>query len=108
VFNFDAHRYRASFAPIDLIHAHILGWTPSRGIAHRRGGGGGWRAGEGGAGPVRVVEVGPRKKIEGSGSFDEIAAAGYQVPWKLTPEQSSHHEALRSIVLRAMMRAVRG
>jgi xylose isomerase len=48
------------------------------------------------------------KKIEGSGSFDEIAAVGYEVPWKLTPEDSSHHEALRSIVLRAMMRAVRG
>jgi len=48
------------------------------------------------------------KKIDGSGSFDEIAAAGYQVPWNLTPAQSSHHETLRSIILRAMMRAVRG
>ena len=41
-------------------------------------------------------------------TIDEIAADGAKMSWTLTPEQSSHHEALRSIVMRAMMRAVRG
>lgn len=108
VFNFDAHRYRASFAPIDLIHAHILGMDS---IAW------GLRT------AAVVVEDGDLEtavqdrykswkdelgqKIEaGTASFDEVATAGYQMPWQLTAAQSSHHEALRSIVLRAMMRAV--
>jgi xylose isomerase len=109
VFNFDAHRYRASFAPIDLIHAHILGMDA---IAL------GLRVAaevlEDGALDKAVQarysswgsELG--KKIEaGKASFEEIATEGYKTPWQLTPAQSSHHEALRSIVLRAMMRAVR-
>ncbi len=109
VFNFDAHRYRASFAPIDLIHAHILGMDA---IAW------GLRT------AAEVIEDGELEKAvqaryaswesklgkkieEGKASFKEIATAGYKTPWQLTPAQSSHHEALRSIVLRAMMRAVR-
>ena len=109
VFNFDAHRYRASFAPIDLIHAHILGmdsisWGLRTAAVVAEDGD-----------LAKAVEARYESwksdlglKIEGAGSFEEIAAAGYQTPWQLKPEQSSHHEALRSIVLRAMMRAVRG
>jgi xylose isomerase len=109
VFNFDAHRYRSSFAPIDHIHAHILGMDA---IAW------GLRT------AVVVMEDGDLEaavqtryeswksdlglRIEaGKASFDEIAVEGVKTPWQLTPAQSSHHEALRSIVLRAMMRAVR-
>jgi xylose isomerase len=110
VFNFDAKRYRASFAPIDLLHAHILGMDSiawglrtavvvaedsdlDKAVQARYES---WKSGLG-------------QKIEaGSLSFEDLAAEGYKMPWKLTPEQSSHHEALRSIVLRAMMRAVRG
>ena len=110
VFNFDAHRYRASFAPIDLIHAHILGmdsiaWGLRTAVVVAEDGDldkavqaryESWKSGLG-------------QKIEaGSLSFEDLAAEGYKMPWKLMPEQSSHHEALRSIVLRAMMRAVRG
>lgn len=110
VFNFDAHRYRSSFAPIDLIHAHILGmdsiaWGLRSAVVVAEDGDldkaisaryESWKSGFG-------------KRIEsGAASFDEIAVEGLKMPWPLTPEQSSHHEALRSIVLRAMMRAVRG
>ncbi len=110
VFNFDAHRYRSSFAPIDLIHAHILGmdaiaWGLRTAVVVAEDGDlekavearyASWKTG-----------LGP--KIEaGKASFDEIAADGAKMSWTLTPEQSSHHEALRSIVMRAMMRAVRG
>jgi xylose isomerase len=110
VFNFDAKRYRASFAPIDLLHAHILGmdsiaWGLRTAVVVAEDGDldkavqaryESWKSGLG-------------QKIEaGSLSFEDLAAEGYKMPWKLTPEQSSHHEALRSIVLRAMMRAVRG
>jgi xylose isomerase len=109
VFNFDAHRYRSSFAPIDLIHAHILGmdsiaWGLRTAVVVAEDGDlekavqaryESWKSDFG-------------KKIEaGKASFDEIAAAGLPVSWQLTPAQSSHHEALRSIVLRAMMRSVR-
>jgi len=109
VFNFDAHRYRASFAPIDLIHAHILGMDAvSWGLRTAA------VVAEDGLLEAAVAkryeswksDLG--KKIEaGTASFEEIAAAGYKTPWQLTPAQSSHHEALRSIVLRAMMEAAR-
>ena len=109
VFNFDAHRYRASFAPIDLIHAHILGMDAvSWGLRTAA------VVAEDGLLDAAVAKryeswkskLG--KKIEsGKASFEEIAAVGYETPWQLTPGQSSHHEALRSIVLRAAMEAVR-
>jgi xylose isomerase len=109
VINFDAHRRRGSFAPIDHIHAHILGidtmaWglrtaavvledgDLERAIQARYGT---WRS-----------ELGV--KIEtGKATPEEIAAAGYSVPFGIVAEQSSHHEAIQSLVLRAMMRAVR-
>jgi len=108
VFNFDAHCYRASFAPVDLIHAHILGmdaiaWGLRTAVEVAQDG-------ELQAAVEKRYESWKSdlgKKIEaGTASFDEIAAVGTKLSWKLTPEQSSHHEALRSIVLRAMMRAV--
>jgi xylose isomerase len=110
VFNFDAHRYRSSFAPVDLIHAHILGmdsmaWGLRTAVLVAEDG----DLDKAVAARYESWESELGQKIEaGNASFEEIAAAGYKVPWQLTPEQSSHHEALRSIVQRAMMRAVRG
>lgn len=108
VFNFDAHRYRSSFAPIDLIHAHILGMDSIawglrtaavvaedgdlEAAVHARYSS--WQS-----------RLGQKIRM-GRAGVNEIAAEGLNVPWQLTTAQSSHHEALRSIVLRAMMRAV--
>jgi xylose isomerase len=108
VFNFDAHRYRSSFAPIDLIHAHILGmdslaWGLRTAAVVIADGElqekvnaryASWGSGLG-------------AKIEGgNATAEEVATYGHSVLLKLRVEQSSHHEELRSIVLRAMMRAV--
>jgi xylose isomerase len=109
VFNFDAHRYRGSFAPIDHIYAHILGMdTMALGLLTA----------------AIVIQDGELERIIQSrySTWDStlgkeivsfgcdpkaIAAVGYNVSFGVNANQSSHHEMIRSIVLRAMMKACR-
>ena len=112
VLNFDAKRRRGSFAPIDHIHAHILamdtmalGFRTAAVVAEdgdletaifsRMAT---WKTNE-------VSKFIDQKEINHAAQL-EIARIGYATPFGVTAEMSSHHEAARSLVLRAMMRAV--
>ena len=109
VFNFDAKRRRGSFAPIDHIHAYILAMDAmawglrTAGVVIQDGKLEGaiqerystWKSGLG----LGIEAKKPDCRA--------IAKAGYGVPFGVTAEQSSHHEAIKSIVLRAQMRAIR-
>ncbi|MCX6722840.1 MAG: xylose isomerase, partial [Candidatus Staskawiczbacteria bacterium] len=109
VFNFDAHRMRGSFAPIDHIHGHILGMDTmawglrTAAVVMEDGRLDGmvlarydsWRSDVG-----RMIEV-------GKPDLKAIARIGYETPFGVTATQSAHHEAIRSVVLRAAMQAIR-
>ncbi len=111
--NFDAKRNRGSYAPVDLLYAHILGMDAmALGLALA----------------VVVLDEGHLQKlidaryqswnsrqgaaieryIEDPDSVDleQLAAEGYDVPLELDPANSGHFEAVKSIVLRSIPRAV--
>ena len=106
VINFDAKRRRGSFAPIDHFYAHILGMdTMAIGLrtaalviqekllSHEI--------------ISRYSRSGDRVIGNDEPDFIKLAVKGYKVPYGVTAEKSSHHEKIRSIVLRAMIRATR-
>ena len=108
VFNFDAKRRRGSFAPIDHIYAHILGmdamaWGLRTAAVVIQNG----DLADAVNTRYSTWESDLGRSIEAENPDPEaIAKAGYDISFGVTAEQSSHHEAIRSLVLRATMQAI--